>query len=129
MTIIANIISMPAPAITPHDPLQVNITITNGVYSYFKLIGSGLEDIVLIDWYPVNPSSVLFELRPLVLVDENTGTFFIRIIDNFLDSTNREGQISFRLTDGSTLSVPVATYGPVSTGALWTSPYVGINTG
>jgi hypothetical protein len=107
----------------------VGIIITSGVPSYFKLTGSELGDITSVTWYPMHPSSVKFEMRGLILVDDTTGTFMVRVTDNYLYNTDRGGHISFRLSDGTTLTSPVKTYGRVSASALWTSPYQGLITG
>ncbi len=53
----------------------------------------------------------------------------IKIIDNQFDICNRGGKISFRLTDGTAISFPVSTLGPVAMGRLWRSPYEGLDTG
>jgi hypothetical protein len=127
MTTIANIQALPT------SPFQgtgiVGVVITSGVPSYFKLEGSDLQRIVSVDWYPKNPASVLFEMRQLILLDNTLGTFMVRVLDNYLSTTDRAGYISFRLDDGTTLQAPVKTYGPVSVGPLWTAPEQGLITG
>lgn len=126
-TTITDIIALPG------GPLNgagiVGIAITNGVPCYFKVTGVDLDRIVSVNWFPRNPKSVVFDMRQMILVDNTLGTFMVRVIDNFLDTSNRGGKISFRLDNGSTLSYPVETFGKVSIGPLWTSPGEGINTG
>ena len=127
MTTITDIFALPG---GPFNGTGIaGIVITSGVPSYFKLTGSGLEQIVSVDWFPRNPGSVVFDTRQLILVDNTLGTFMVRVTDNFLDTTDREGKLSFRLDDGTALSYPVKTYGRVSVGPLWTSPEQGLNTG
>ena len=127
MTTIASIHSLPS---SPYNGTGlVGIVITSGVPSYFKLEGSNLDRIVSISWFPKNPSSVLFETRQLILVDNTIGTFMIRVVDNYLSTTDRGGKLSFRLDDGTALYAPVKTYGPVSVGPLWTAPDQGLITG
>lgn len=127
MTTITNITALPV------DPFRgsgiLPIVITSGVPSYFKITGTDINDIVETNWYPVNPGSVDFTIRQLILVNETTGTFMIKVLDNYLSTTDRGGRISFRLSSGETISFPVKTYGPVSYQPLWTSPYEGLNTG
>ncbi len=117
----------------PTSPFEgsgiVGIVITSGIPSYFKITGSELNRVVSFNWYPENPSSVIFETRQLILVDNTEGTIMVRVIDNLLNINDRAGRISFQLDDGTTISAPVATYGPVSVGPLWTSPNAGLNTG
>jgi len=108
---------------------MVGIVITSGIPSYFKLIGSELNRITSFNWYPKHPASVQFEIRQLILVDNTQGTFMVRVTDNFLDIRDRGGRISFQLDDGTTMSAPVTTYGPVSVGPLWTAPGQGLITG
>ena len=107
----------------------VPIVITNGIPSYFQVIGSDLSGITSVNWYPENQTSVKFATRQMILVDDTQGTFMIRVTDNYLSICNRGGHISFQLTDGSTVTFPVVTYGPVSAGPLWTSPEQGLVTG
>lgn len=127
MTTIASIQPLPC---SPYDGSGlVGVVITSGVPSYIQITGSNLDQIVDIRWYPKNPASVVFEMRQLVLVNNTTGTFMIRVTDNLLDTEDRGGRISFRLANGTTLSAPVITYGPVSVGPLWTSPEQGLITG
>lgn len=111
------------------DSGLVGIVITSGVPSYLKITGSDLRNIVSFHWYPKNPASVLFETREFIPIDNTTGTCMVKVIDNFLDITDRGGRISFQMNDGQTLSFPVITYGPVSVGPLWTAPAMGLNTG
>ena len=117
----------------PTSPFEgsglIGVVITSGVPSYFKIIGSDLDKIISFNWYPKNPASVLFEIRQLILIDNTQGTFMVRVIDNYLDINDRGGKISFQLVDGTTLSAPVVTYGPVSASPLWQSPNQGLQTG
>lgn len=117
----------------PTSPFEgtgiIGIVITSGIPSYFKIIGSNLDKITSFNWYPLNPASVLFETRQLVLIDNTEGTCMVRVNDNFLNTCDRGGRISFQLDDGTTISAPVTTYGPVSVGPLWNSPQSGLITG
>ena len=117
----------------PTSPFEgsgyLGIVITSGIPSYFKISGEDLNEIVSVRWYPENPASVEFESRELILVDNTLGTFMIRVTNNFLDTTDRGGKISFMYDTGSTYSVPVKTYGPVSVGPLWSAPDSGLITG
>jgi len=126
-TTIANIIALPT------SPFQgsgiIGIVITSGVPSYFKIEGTNLNNIVDITWYPNNPASVKFETRPLILINSTVGTFMIKVVDNYLSTTDRGGRLSIRLDTNETITFPVRTYGPVSYQPLWTSPYEGLNTG
>lgn len=110
---------------------NVAVIITSGVPSYYKVTGIDLDKIVSVHWYPRNPSSVIFETRQMILLEENitVGTFMIKVLDNFLDTCDRGGKISFRLEDGTTLVFPTITVGPVSTGRLWQAPTDGLSTG
>lgn len=127
MTTIASVQALPS---SPYEGSGIaGIVITSGVPSYFKLEGSNLNRIVSVNWFPRNPSSVLFEMRQLILVDNTIGTFMVRVLDNYLSTTDRGGKIAFRLDDGTALYVPVKTYGPVSVGPLWTAPGQGLITG
>lgn len=127
MTVITGIQALPT---SPFEGTGfVGIVITSGVPSYFKLSGTELNNIVSVRWFPENPSSVVFEMRELILVDSTTGTFMVRVIDNLLDIRDRGGRISFQLRDGSVFSAPVKTYGPVSVGPLWNAPDSGLITG
>lgn len=127
MTTIANIQALPT---SPFEGTGViGIVITSGIPSYFKLTGSALNRIVSLNWYPKNMSSVEFEVRQLILIDNTQGTFMIRVTDNLLDTSDRGGRISFQLDDGTTISAPVTTYGPVSVGPLWQAPTTGLITG
>lgn len=107
----------------------IGIVITSNVPSYFKIEGSGLDNIEKITWYPAAPSSVEFISRELILVNSTSGTFMIKVTDNFLSNADRGGNISIRLKSGDTHTFPVRTYGPVSYQALWTNPQSGLNTG
>lgn len=126
-TSISNIIGLPT------SPFQntgtVGIVITSNVPSYFKVEGFELDKIVSVNWYPLNAASVEFETRELILVDNTVATFMIRVINNFLSTTDRGGKISFRLVTGETITFPVRTYGPVNYLPLWQSPYEGLITG
>lgn len=115
---------------SPYNGTQfVGICITSGVPSYFKLLGSNLDRIVSIHWYPENPASVLQDSRQLILVDNTLGTFMIRVLDNYLNTDDRGGYLSFRIDDGTTLSAPVKTYGRISVMPLWQAPDAGLITG
>ena len=107
----------------------VGIIITSGIPSYFELLGSSLDRIVSVHWYPKNPASVLITDRQLILVDNTRGTFMIKVVDNYLNICDREGKLSFRIDDGTTLQYPVKTYGRVSVTPLWTAPSAGLITG
>jgi hypothetical protein len=131
---------MPLPTVTiasitslPSGPYNgsniVGVIITSGVPSYFKIQGSNLDRIVSVNWYPRNAASVLQDSRNIILVDNTIGTFMIRVLDNYLDISDRGGHISFRLDDGTTLQAPVKTYGPISLMPLWSAPSAGLNTG
>jgi len=117
----------------PNSPFNgtgiVGIVITNGIPSYFKVIGSELNRIVSVNWYPENPASVKFTTREMILVDDTLGTFMVQVTDNYLYDNDRGGHISFRLDDGTTLTAPVRTYGRVSVGPLWQAPDQGLITG
>ena len=127
MTTIAAIQALPT---SPFEGTgMVGIVITNGVPSYFKIIGSELDKIISFNWYPKNPASVIFETRQLILIDNTQGTVMVRVDDNMLDISNRGGRVSFQLDDGTTISAPVITYGPVSVGPLWQSSASGLITG
>lgn len=127
MTTIVNIQALPT---SPYEGTGlVAIVITSGVPSYFRLTGTDLNRIVSVRWFPKNPGTLDFETRQLILVDNAEGTFMIRVLNNFLSIGDRAGRIVFTLDDDTTLSAPVVTYGPVSTGPLWTPPSAGINTG
>jgi hypothetical protein len=127
MTVITKIQALPASPF--NDTGFAGIVITSGLPSYFKVEGANLDQIISVNWFPKNPSSVLFEIRELILVNNNVGTFMIRVLDNYLDTNDRGGKISFRLDDDTTLHYPVKTYGPVSLGPLWTAPDQGLITG
>jgi hypothetical protein len=127
MTIITAIQALPS---SPYEGSGlVGVVITSGIPSYFRLAGVGLNGITSVRWFPKNPASVQFEMRELILVDDNVGTFMIRVTNNFLDTTDRAGIISFAFDDGTTFSAPVKTYGPVSVGPLWQAPGQGLITG
>lgn len=127
MTVISRIQALPS---SPFEGTGVvGIVITSGVASYFRITGVDLDRIVEINWYPKNPASVLFKMRELILVDSTEGTFMVQVLDNYLNTDDRAGFLSFRLDDGTTMSAPVKTYGPVSAGPLWTAPDSGLITG
>ena len=127
MTTITDVFALPT---GPFNNTGVaGIVITSGVPSYFRLSGADLNNIVSVNWFPENPSSVLFRMRQLILVDNTVGTFMVQVLDNYLDITNRGGYLSFRLPDKTNLVVPVTTYGPVSATPLWTAPNQGLITG
>lgn len=117
----------------PGSPLNgtgvAGIIITSGIPSYFQLIGVSLDRIVSVHWYPKNPGSVLWDERQLILLSPEQGTFMIRVLDNYLNTNDRAGSLSFRLDDGTTLQYPVQTYGRVSLGPLWQAPGQGLITG
>lgn len=127
MTVISRIYSLPENNYANTGIL--NIIITSGVPSYFKITGNGLSDIMHVDWYPRNPASLMFESRQLILVNDSLGTFMFRVADNYLDTQDRGGHVSFRLRDNTTIQYPVVTYGPVSVGPLWVAPSQGMITG
>lgn len=127
MTVISRIQALPS---SPFEGSGlVGIIITSGMPSYFRLTGTGLDRIVSINWYPKNAASLSFKMRELILVTPEEGTFMVQVIDNYLNRNDRAGFLSFRLDDGSTLSAPVKTYGPVSLGPLWQAPEQGLITG
>lgn len=117
----------------PSSPFEgsglVGIVITSGIPSFFRLTGANLDGIISTRWFPKNPGSVQFEMRELILVDNTEGTFMVRVTNNFLDNRNRGGRISFTLINGTTLTAPVETYGPISVGPLWQAPGQGLITG
>lgn len=127
MTVIASVHSL------PYSPFNgtgiVGVVITSGIPSYFKVTGSALDRIVSVNWYPKKPGSVSFTTRQMILLDETEGTFMVQVDNNFLDVSDRAGHISFALDDGTTMSLPVKTYGPVAAGPLWTAPTQGLITG
>ena len=127
MTTIASLQALPT---SPYEGSGLAaIVITSGVPSYFKVVGSELNNVLSFNWYPKDPASVIFETRNIILVDSTRGTVMIRVIDNMLDITDRAGKVSFQLIDGSTISFPVITYGPASLGPLWQSSNSGLQTG
>lgn len=107
----------------------VPVIITSGVPSNYELTGSALDQIESVNWYPANPGTVKFRVRNLVLVDHTRGTFIIEVIDNYLDTSDRKGRIGFTLVNGSSISYPVQTIGPVSAMPLWIAPAQGLITG
>ena len=127
MTIITSITALPSCPYNDTD--YVGVVVTSGISSYFRVSGVDLQNIVSVRWYPKNPSSLEFSMRELILVDNTTATFMIKVENNFLDTSDRAGNISFALNDGTTISFPVKTYGPVSAGPLWTAPNQGLITG
>ena len=127
MTTIASIEGLPS---SPYNGTGiVGIVITSGIPSFFKVIGSDLDRIVSVNWYPKNVASVKFKMRNMILIDNTIGTFMVQVTDNYLYDNDRAGHISFRLDDGTVLTAPVKTYGRVSVGPLWTSPEQGLITG
>lgn len=119
----------------PGSPINgtgfVGIIITNGIPSYFRVLGANLNRIVNVTWYPKNPKSVKFTVRNLILIDStNTqGTFGVTVTENYLDERDRCGYISFTLDDMTTMVAPVKTYGRLSVWPLWTAPDQGLITG
>lgn len=127
MTTIVDIQALPS---SPFNGTGIaGVIITSGVPSFFRLTGSELQRIVSVQWYPKNPGSVLFEMRQLILLDNTEGTFMVQVLNNYLDTRNRGGHLSFRLDDGTTLTTPVKTYGPLSLMPLWSAPDAGLITG
>ena len=127
MTSINNINALPT---CPYNHTgKLGIVITSGISSYFEVTGVGLTNIKSVNWYPLNPSSLLFTIRQLVLIDDFKATFMVQVDDNLLDITDRGGRISFKLDDGFSISYPVVTYGPVSIMPLWSSPHSGLGIG
>jgi hypothetical protein len=124
---IASIMSLPASPYYDRD--VVNIMITDGATSYFEIIGSNLNRITSVKWYPRNSASVLQESRNIILVDNTHGTFMVRVLNNYLNIEDRAGHISFTLDDNTTLTAPVKTFGPVSCYPLWRYPSDGLITG
>jgi hypothetical protein len=116
----------------PFNPLAgsniIALMITNDVPNFYRVTGANLQDIVDVNWYPEFSETVKFIVRQLILVDSTEGTFMIKVIDNFLNLDERGGRMSFRLKDGTTISVPVQTVGSVSISPLWQSPYAGVDT-
>lgn len=127
MTTIVSVNALPT---SPYEGSGlVAVVITSNIPSYFKVIGSDLDRIVSVRWFPENPASVLFEMRQFIPVESTYGTFMIKVTDNYLNITDRAGRVSFTIDDGTTLSFPVITYGPVSAGPLWSAPSSGLITG
>lgn len=127
MTTVSSVDLLPS---NPYAGTQlVSVIITTGVPSYFKVTGTNLDGIVSVNWIPKYSSSVEFVVRQLILVDNTLGTFMIKVTNNFLDTNDRKGNIIFRRLDGTTISFPVITFGPVSATPLWTSPNQGLITG
>lgn len=127
MTTIASIEGLPS---SPYNGTGiVGIVITSGIPSFFKVIGSDLNRIVSVNWYPENVASVKFKMRNMILIDNTLGTFMVQVTDNYLYDNDRGGHISFRLDDGTVLTAPAKTYGRVSVGPLWTAPDQGLITG
>lgn len=125
--VIASIKGLPS---SPYNGTpNVGIVITSGVPTYFLITGSNLDRITSVHWYPENPASVLQTDRQLILLDPTRGTFMIRVLDNYLNTKNRGGRLSFRLDDGTTIHFPVITYGRVAVGPLWQAPDQGLITG
>ena len=129
---------LPQPTIASIDSLPpskfqgteyVGVIITSGVPSYFKITGGNLDRIKSVNWLPKDPASLQFQTRNLILLDNTVGTFMIRVTDNYLDTTDRGGKLIFTLDNGTTLSAPVKTYGPISVMPIWTAPDQGLITG
>ena len=94
MTTIASVLALPG---SPYNGSgKAAIIITSGVPSYFLVKGSNLQDIVSVNWYPENPSSVQFTVRNIICIDNTQATFMVQVTDNFLDISDRGGKISFR---------------------------------
>jgi len=126
-TSIGSIFTMPSSPFNGTD--EVGIVITSGVPTYLKVIGTELDKIVSVNWYPKNPASVKFKMRNMILIDNTLGTFMVMVTDNYLYDYDRGGYISFRLDDGTTLTSPVKTFGRVSVLPLWIAPDQGLITG
>jgi hypothetical protein len=127
MTTIAEVQALPA---SPYNGTGIaGIVITSGIPSYFRILGADLDQIVDFTWLPRNPASVVFETRKIILLNSTEGTFMVRVLNNYLDINDRGGRLCFTLSDETTLTVPVKTYGPASTGPLWTAPSQGLITG
>lgn len=107
----------------------VSLVIATGIPNYFKVSGSELDRIKSVDWYPKNPASVVFTIRPLILVNDSLATFMIMVKNNYLDDSDRSGKLTFKTITGEQIHFPVKTYGPVSAGPLWTAPEAGLTTG
>jgi len=127
MTVIASLKTLPGSPFNGSE--YVGIAITSSVPTFIRVTGADLDDIESVNWYPVNPGSLKFTMRGMLLIDNTLGTFMVAVDDNYLDTTDRGGYISFRLTDGTTLNYPVKTFGRVSLTPLWTSPEQGLITG
>ena len=129
MTIsIAKISSMPS---GPFDAQGLaGIILTNGITTYFRFNGSNLDQITSFRWIPQDPGSILQEARDFHLYPDNTQAICsVRVINNYLDTTNRGGNLCFILDDGTTVRVPVITYGPLSMYPIWQAPNQGLITG
>jgi hypothetical protein len=126
----ANIVSITG---LPYSPFngsdKVGIVITSGVPTFFKIVGINLDEIISVNWYPQDPGSVNFSVRPLILVDATQGTFMIKVTNNYLSDHDRKGVLSFQLTDMTTRSYPVETYGRLSAMPIWRAPSEGLITG
>jgi hypothetical protein len=107
----------------------VPILITSGVTTYYRIIGANLEEIQSVEWYPKQPSSLMFSVRQLILVSSSEATFSITVKDNFLDASDRQGVINFLHKDGQSITYTAFTVGPVSASPLWQSPQSGLATG
>lgn len=107
----------------------VGVLITNGVPSYFSVIGANLNQITQVVWYPKSPTSLKWTMRPLILVDNTQATFGITVTENYLNNCDRAGYIAFILDDGTNITFPVITYGPLAVGPLWQAPGSGLSTG
>lgn len=124
---IASIETLPG---SPYNGTQfVGIVITTGVTSFFKITGSNLNELVSVDWYPKNPSSVLQQSSKINLISPTEASFSIQVLNNYLDNRDRGGVLSFRQLGGTTLSLPVKNFGPISFMPLWMAPDQGLITG
>jgi len=120
MTTIASINGLPC---SPFNGTGiVGIIITNSTPSFFMVEGSDLDRIVDVKWYPEHPSSVKFETRDMILIDNTLGTFMVMLIDNYYNDCDRGGHISFRLDDETTIAFPAMTFNPVVCKTPWVSP-------
>ena len=117
----------------PASPLNgtgtVGVILTNGIPTYYQVIGANLDRIKKVMWYPQNPNSILYQVRGMILVDNTQGSFMIKVIDNYLQPFERGGQVAFVLDDSTTITFPTQTWGPLSAYPIWTAPTQGLITG